>query len=476
MEKHTWLSLALFLIFALGIRAQHPTPSASEQALKALLQDPALANGHLAFSATNLDNGQMLAEHNSFKAMLPASIVKLITTHCALAILGPDYKFETKLAFDGMIENGVLEGDLIIYAGGDPTLNSKYFPENDAIKRIKDVLVAAGIKRVEGTIHYDLSIYHPHTTPRGYIWEDMGNYFGASPSALMYKDNMIPLQFSTGEPGTDAVLRTSIHDQAPYKLHHSIKASNNQADDAWFFSTPNATNVYGEGTIPANRESFTVKIADPNPVFSFHKDLEKALGYTLNHEAHFMTYQPKTAITFNVIQSPPLLRIIRVTNQESVNLFAEALLLALDKQSTQKTIDGGLSRVTDLLQKQQLTLSGLRLQDGSGASPMNRVTTNFITQLLAQAYNSEKFSDFENTLAIGGTEGTLKHYFKDPQLKGNVIGKSGSMKGTRNYAGYIINKHGERIAFACIMNDIDEGQRARLIQKLEQLLLAMINQ
>lgn len=476
MIKYFRLFLPFILFAAHVAKAQLPSASPTELALQTLLQDPALTNGQLAFSAINLDNGQVIAEHNSFKSMLPASLLKLLTTSTALDVLGPDHKFQTKLAFHGTIENGVLQGDLIIYAGGDPTLNSKYFPENDAINRIKDVLGSAGIKHVTGTVHYDLSIYHPHTTPRGYLWEDMGNYFGASPSALMYKDNMIPLQFKTEASGTDAILLTSLHEQAPYTLQHGIKASSNQADDAWFFSTPNASTIYGEGTIPANRESFTVKIADPSPVFSFHKDLELALGYAIPHKIHSEPYQPKTAITFHVITSPPLLRIIRVTNQESVNLFAEALLLALDTRPTQKTVAGGLATLTEMLQKQKLNMKGTRFQDGSGASPMNRISANFMVSHLTQVYNSEKFSDFESTLAIGGEEGTLKHYFKDPQLKGNVIGKSGSMKGTRNYAGYILNKHGERIAFACLMNDIDESQRARLIQKLEQVLIAAVSQ
>lgn len=468
------LLLAFCLLASSIAHAQDRAMNPVEQKLQILAADPAFNHGTLAFAAMNVDKGQMLAELNSGKALIPASIMKLYTTWAALKVLGKDHRFETQVSYTGEIIDGLLKGDLIVVAGGDPSLGSRYFSGRDPLGELKAALQAAGIEKIEGKVHYDLSVHHPHNTPRGYIWEDMGNYFGATPTALIWRDNTLPLHFKTGEAGNLAVLKTDLPEDKPYELHHRIYAANDNKDDAWFFSAPMTRLVYGEGSIPANQSDFVVKIADPDPVFSFHHELQARLGMSLEHETHYSAFLPEARQELLTLMSPPLTEIISITNQQSVNLFAEALLLAIDRNVENKRIIGGLEGVKAQLDAQRIPYAAMRSMDGSGASPLNRISADEVLQLLFIASMDPAFDDYKRSLAIGGEVGTLKWYFKDPALKGNVLGKSGSMKGTRNYAGYLTNKHGERIAFAFFMNDFDEARKKEVISKFEEVLTTAV--
>src|SRR6478736_8022507 len=92
-------------------------------------KDPALKNASISFYILNLNNGEELAEYNSNRALVPASTLKILSTAAALSILGPDFKYETKIYFSGNFDknSGVLNGDLIIAGSGDPSLQSENF-------------------------------------------------------------------------------------------------------------------------------------------------------------------------------------------------------------------------------------------------------------------------------------------------------------------------------------------------------------
>ncbi|MDP4843590.1 MAG: D-alanyl-D-alanine carboxypeptidase, partial [Salibacteraceae bacterium] len=117
--------LCIMLAISPLLFAQNKTMGPTELELQKLLQDVAFKHGEVAFLAVNLDNGKVIAEHNSQRAMIPASVQKLITTGAALEKLGADHTFETSFAHTGVISNdGILNGNLIITPMGDPTFGS----------------------------------------------------------------------------------------------------------------------------------------------------------------------------------------------------------------------------------------------------------------------------------------------------------------------------------------------------------------
>ena len=471
--KH--LSIFLLALLSLNAIAQDRSLSTAEVELQRLRQDPGLKHGEVGFVAVNLDNGGIIAEFNSYRAMIPASIQKLLTTSNAFSTLGNDYRFKTRIAYTGEIIEGILHGDIVIYGGGDPTFNSKYFPNQNHDQAIKEAATKAGIKSITGKLVFDLSIYKEHTTPSGWVWEDMGNYFGATPTAFMWADNTINLDLRSGQAGTDVMLADSWPSDSPYTLDVDIKASTENKDNTWFYSAPKGNTIYGKGSIPAHKDRFTVKISDPDPVQSNAKHLEKLLGLkNIAIQRNYAHIEYASAKTLIDLSSPSLKEIINVTNKQSINLYAEALNLISDTAQELKSVEGGIQSLEAFLTKNKIRHQGNRFLDGSGVSPMNRMTPQVMIDLLSVMYRSPLKEDFQSTLAVGGQSGTFKYYFKSGIAAGNIMGKSGTMNGVRNYAGYVKNKYGETIAFCLMMNDYDEDRKSEIMKKVETLMEAVI--
>ncbi|MEQ9188806.1 MAG: D-alanyl-D-alanine carboxypeptidase/D-alanyl-D-alanine-endopeptidase [Cryomorphaceae bacterium] len=469
------LFLSLVIITSLSIYAQDRALNSVEIELQRLIQDAGLKHGQAAFVAVNLDNGKVIAEHNSYRSMIPASIQKVITTATSLDRYGPAHTFTTTIGYTGSIVEGVLQGDLIIIGTGDPTLGSRHFPERNDWSTIQSALRNAGIRSINGRMVVDASAYGKHTTPDAMSWEDMGNYFGASPTAFMWKDNMIEVALRSGQVGSDVVLAEPWPTDHPFTLEIDIKASDNSIDDAWFFSAPGSDLIYGKGSIPAHKERFVVKISNPDPMLTFCQDLIKELelgtpSIQINHERIPV---PNIQVLVEM-KSPNLAEIIRVTNQKSINLFAEALNLANDRAAQYRSVNGGLDASRAFLEGHKIKANGVRLLDGSGISPMNRMTAQTMVELLGALYRTDSYEFFRSSLPVGGQSGTLKSYFKSGNASGNVRAKSGTMSGVRNYAGYVKNKYEEHIAFCLMMNDYDETRRSELMMKFERLIEAVI--
>lgn len=105
--------------------------------------------------AQNLENSQgiwlqsgpmLMANHQGTTPLPAASLTKIATSLAAFTTLGPDYQFETTVATNGSVVNGVVQGDLIINGGGDPM-----FVWEEAIA-LGNTLNKMGIKQVKGNL------------------------------------------------------------------------------------------------------------------------------------------------------------------------------------------------------------------------------------------------------------------------------------------------------------------------------------
>lgn len=474
-SKYAFILVSILLAISPLLFAQNKKMGVTELEVQKLLQDAAFQQGEVAFLAINLDNGRVIAEHNSQKLMIPASIQKLYTTGVALETFGSEHRFKTNFSHTGSIVDGTLNGNLIITAGGDPALGSHYLGLNSdqLLSFIKTQLWAKGVKSVNGKVIIDTRIFNAHNTPRGMLWEDMGNYFGASPTALMWQDNMLKINLASGQAGTPALLAGTLPKSFHKTLELDIFSSKENRDNAWFFSAPGSDVIYGKGTIPEKQTKFSVKISDPNPMERFGEELVNYLGW--NNEVQVsqlnVEYNDKPLFT---LESEKLIDLITKTNMQSINLFADALATQLDPASSSKSVEGGVIAIENRLNSMKVTTKGLRLLDGSGISPMNRITAQSMVDFLGAMYRSQNFNAFFSSLPVAGESGTIKGYFSGTKAQGNLRAKSGTMVGVRNYAGYVTNKYQENIAFCLIMNDFDESRKSIVMERVQLLLNALI--
>jgi D-alanyl-D-alanine carboxypeptidase/D-alanyl-D-alanine-endopeptidase (penicillin-binding protein 4) len=171
------------------------------------------------------------------------------------------------------------------------------------------------------------------------------------------------------------------------------------------------------------------------------------------------------------VTSPPLCDIIEVLNHESVNLYAEHLLKEIGKTiGNMGTTEAGIQVLYRFLEDSGVNSDGIFIEDGSGLSPMDALTSRGLAELLVFMKNKAKyFNEFYNSLPEAGKEGTLKNYFKNPVFDSNLRAKSGSLTRVQNYAGYFKTISGNEMVFSILVNNFS-GTSKRIIAGIEEIL------
>ncbi len=391
----------------------------------------------------NVETGQVVYEHNAGMALRPASVIKLLSSALALKREGDSLTYTTRVFYTGKIEDNILSGNIVIRAGGDPTLDSKYFPNVCFIDSLVSKVVNLGIKRIHGNIIIETE-GEPVRIPGSWPWEDVANYYGALYHPFNYRDNTYTITLKSGMSGTQTKVVSVIPSVPGVELRNEVMASAKKGNDAWIYGGPEAATLLIQGTIPANRSSFAVKGAMHHPDACFRAELEKRLkgkGITLDKQK--IEEEERHALLTMV--SPFLKDIVYYTNKNSVNLFAEALGELISPTDYVKTVKTELGDMG-------IDSCGITLKDASGLSPANAVPAEVFTDLLiwAKRYLSDAFV---LSLPQGNVDWGLRIYSDHPVLRGNVVAKTGSMFGVRALAGYLKTQQGEMLAFTILVNN-----------------------
>ena len=391
----------------------------------------------------NVETGQVVYEHNPGMALRPASVIKLLSSALALKREGDSLTYTTRVFYTGRIENGALLGNIVIQAGGDPTLDSKYFPQAGFMDSLVSKVENLGIQRIHGNIIIETE-GEPARIPGSWPWEDVANYYGALYHSFNYRDNTYTITLKSGKSGTQTKIVSVVPAVPGVKLRNEVMASAKHGNDAWIYGGPEAATLLIQGTIPANRSSFAVKGAMHHPDACFRAELEKRLkgkGIVLDKQK-IKEGEHHALLT---MVSPFLKDIVYYTNKNSVNLFAEALGKLISPTDYAKTVKAELSDMG-------IDSCGITLKDASGLSPANAVPAEVFTDVLiwARRYLSDAFV---LSLPRGNVDWSLRIYSDHPVLRGNVVAKTGSMSGVRALAGYLKMRQGETLAFTILVNN-----------------------
>ncbi len=416
-------------------------------ALILCIATPILGEDHATMSiyAVQSDTGEVLIDKRSDLSLMPASCMKIVTTAAALHLLGEEYRFETHLEYDGVIdENKTLCGNLYIRGGGDPCLGSgasTSFPWEKQIALWADAIQKLGIQRIEGKVIGDASKWETALAAPSWNWEDLGNYYGAGACALSFHENCY---FLTFKPGNKAGERADILRTDPplinLNLQNEVKTGpSGSGDGTCIYGSEYSPVQFVRGTIPAAVKEFTIRGAIPDPARTCADLLSKQLeerGIPILQK----TIPQSTRVAFHTTYSPALKEIVHLINQNSVNLYAEHLLkkmgeVALGDGSTA----AGTKAVTNFWRSQNIDLAGFHMADGSGLSRKNLITTKQLVSILLKMKKTDFFPLFFESL---------------PLKDGVMRAKSGSMAFVKGYAGYTGN-----IAFAVLFNQYPNHQK-----------------
>ncbi len=444
-------------------------------------KDKDLKGAILSYCVYDYKNDLVLAELNSHQFVIPASTLKVITTSTALKVLGNNYKFQTKIAYSGKLnkETGVLNGDLIIIGGGDPTLQSENFYKQDSsylTNKWAQIIKAAGIKEITGKIIGDASAWE-HTIPGNWIWADLCNYFGAVPCGLSFMDNKFKVIFNSKEAGSNAEVIKIIPESltGKIKINNKVIAKGTE-DEAFIYGDPFGYTKDIAGRIPPNKSNFEIEAALPDPALLCAENLLTSLkkegikckenSASSNYEKRDTSFKPTTIYTH---YSPSLEKIVNVTNITSNNLFAESLLRVLGNGYGYS----GIEIVRKFLTTKGIDVNELNMTDGSGLARADLVTTSLQATLLGKIQLDNALSkSFYNSLPIAGKQGSMSNIGKGTPIENKMRAKTGYINKARGYCGYITTKTGKELSFSILFNNYNCSAKEAKI-KIEKFLVEL---
>lgn len=453
-----------------------------------LKKDNALKHASWSICVMNTKKDSAIAEYNSNISLVPASTLKIVTTGAALSILGSDFKFETKIQYDGVLDTvtGLLKGNLYILGGGDPTLESEYFKnKKDSLSTTEKwaaILKSKGIKKIDGAVIGDAGIFEDNMVPSQWIWGDLGNYFGAGACGLTYHDNKYTLYFKSGAAGAKTSINKILPDVTGLQLINNVSSGGND-DNAFIYGSPYSNYRFVQGTIPANKNNYEVEGSIPDPALFCAQALErslKAIGITVSEKATTVRvlkeaneYSEANKRTLYTNYSPTLDKIVYWTNLKSINLYAEHLLKYISYKKTNFGCESqGTEIVSNFWKNKGVDVSGFFMNDGCGLARANVITTKTETQILRLMVKDKNFNAFYNSLPLAGKSGSLGGLCEGTCAENNLRAKSGYITRARGYAGYVKNKKGELLCFSVLVNNYD-CTPTEMKLKLEKLLIAI---
>ncbi len=433
-------------------------------------------NANVSISVKDLDTGKNLHQFRSNNTAVPASVMKLISTATMLEMYGPDFRFETRLEYDGTLgADGVLRGNIIIRGGGDPSLGSDKMGDKAFLDKWVDALQAAGIKAVQGAVVADARIFDREAQNPKWIWEDLGNYYSPGVHGISYLDNTMRVFFRSGRIGSTPEIVRYTPEVEGMQFDVQLKSTSIGYDSAYFYGPAFVNYRSVHGAIPANRNEFMVRADLPNPslVLAHHlraRMVARAINVSDIATDNVTLISSQTQIVHRHL-SPPLVDIITETNVKSNNHYAEYLFRYLGASSgAEGTTARSIRAINAFWRARGLPVDQMFVSDGSGLSPTNGVSANFFVELLVYMDQKSKYSlAFRNSLAVAGKTGTLSSFLKDTTLNSKVFAKSGTLSRVKSYAGYIEN-NGKRYAFAIIVNN-PNGSSAAVTKRMADFLV-----
>ena len=472
-----------------------PTDSAATQRLHRQLDSfqasPAARFGTVSVSVRRVRDGRELIGYNARQSLPSASTLKLITTATALLVLGPGHTYTTTLEYDGTIRDSVLTGNIYIRGTGDPSLGSWRFANYPNLPTLlrswSEAIRTAGIRRVQGTLVGDASLYNDLTTPDTWPYGDLGNYYGASLSALNINENLYRVFFKPGASVGAAASVVRFDPALPYlAVRNTVTTdASDTGDQVVIYGAPFQNQQWLTGKVPPGNE-FSVKGALPDPGYYAAYALQQQLiqnSITIANPPVSVggglpsTIGPTGKRTLLAqYKSPPLVQLVQETNFQSINLYAEALLrtTALRLNNAVRSTDASLDALTLFWKSKGINLDGFRIRDGSGLSAVGALTADNMTGILSAMGRDNAFPAFYGTIPVVGKTGTVRNLARGTAAAGNIRAKSGSIEGVRAYAGYFTAADGELMSFCVFVNKFTPGQNRTITTEVEKIFVGLV--
>lgn len=427
---------------------------------------------------------QPLLAVNADVSMNPASVMKLVTTFAGLELLGPAYTWKTEVYADGIMQDDALQGNLIIKGYGDPRLNLENFWL--LTRRLRQT----GLREIAGDLVLDSSHFDlPNGDPAAFDGKPHRSY-NVPPEALLVNYRTLALRLLP-QPGSKTVRIVVDPLPSSLDLKNSLLLTNTRCSEWRDALAPDirTDNRNGRASVVL-KGSYSIDCGEKTLFLSVHD----AASYTARLFRQLWEEQggifhgnvrsgaaPEGLAPLEIHQSPPLSDIVRDINKFSNNTAARQLYLALGltngiaaahaKGGIISTGSGAANseskpRATLLqsdiairtwLASRGMSFPELILENGSGLSRNERISTHHLGALLLAAFESSVMPEFISSLPIAAVDGTMKKRLNGSATAGQAHIKTGLLEGVKTMAGYVLTKSGRRVVVVFFVNHPKAG-------------------
>ncbi len=442
-------------------------PAQLKSAVDSITNSPEFSRMRWGILVKNLADEQTLYDRDAEKYFNPASNTKLLTTAAALQQLGADFRIRTSVYQDG-------DGVLRVVGRGDPSLKVPQLQE------LAQQLQQQGITQINQLIaddsYFQGDIVHP-----SWEWEDLAAYYGAPVNSLIVNENASLFTVSPQTIGKPLQLTWN----EPVEAYQWLVENNSvttQKDESGFVGVSRGLKgpvLQIQGQMAVNSTPNITAIAVFDPVQNFLRHFRQTLvksGISVSQMSYGASEKNETELA--AIESPPLSELLKETNINSNNLYAEALLRSLaikqPVKNHQTTADAGLEVVKTTLTQLGVDPTSYILVDASGLSRKNLISPQALVQTLEAMTKSPQAQLFRASLPVAGVSGTLRNRLRDTSAEGIVQAKTGTMTGVVSLSGYVNSPNYQPLAFSIIVNYSE--QPARVIRQSMDEIVVLLTQ
>jgi D-alanyl-D-alanine carboxypeptidase/D-alanyl-D-alanine-endopeptidase (penicillin-binding protein 4) len=458
-------------------------------AVRRVVESPELAHGRVGVEVYSIADHTVRYQRDGDKLFTPASTTKLVSTGAALALLGPDYRFHTRVYRTGPIREGVLDGNVVIVASGDANLSGRVqsdgtlaFVDQDhseggmpvpgdpvaPLTKLARDIAMMGVRRITGTVLIDASIFAEGDHEGG---------AGTTFSPIVVNDNEVDVIVTPGLVGQTPTIRMAPKTAHIRFVNHLTTGQVGSASNVGMSPLvldDGTREVTLTGSVPQGQQAFNVPYAVDTPSRFAADILISALENAgvavsapsqptpIDGTIYASSYRADSLLAD--IVSPPLSEDVRITLKVSQNLHAGLIPYLIGSvvcKAKTSAKEAGMRRIQSWLRQAGLDPSAAMMGDGFGLNA--NFTPDFVAHYLAFMTTQPAFPQFEAGLPILGRDGTLANIQKRSPAAGRVFAKTGTitsddflngglMVESKALAGYTTGPKGEPLAFAIYIN------------------------
>lgn len=404
-------------------------------------------------------SGKIIYSHDADKPMIPASNMKIITTAAALEYLGPDFVYQTVVGLKGNTLVVIGKGDPLL---GDRVTDAKYNRQpgwlfQDIVQALKAHDVASVNDIIVDTTVFDDERTHPS-------WPDseLNRWYACETSGLNYNANCIEVLVSNNA-GT---INIAVNPQNRFlRLINRVRPISSGKSAVGCYRTEKINTIIVRGRCATKQGPFAVAIQRPAVFVAFlltehlrRNEIEVA-GNVIEK-----SFAPGADFKVLTVHNTMLSDCLKRANKNSFGLAAECLLktIAASQNSNRNGNWSTAQRlVSDYLISLRIPPGHFVIDDGSGLSRNNRLTASTISRVLLDQYKGGNRQMYMDSLAVGGLDGTIRKYFKEPPYKGNIRGKTGYINGVKSFSG-LCSVNEKDFLFAILANNANGPTRAAI--------------